>query len=144
MDAIPKISDDEEFKAIDEQPGYYISNYKRIYSMKTKQIRTIYDGTRFKNDKGEKIPIKPLFNKYFNQPDEMNLIAIIKYGNHKFKDIYYDKLNGKFFIFKKGIYIEIEQHKRHNDYKAKIIYVKDIDGKKTSIGPRIIKKVIIN
>ena len=141
MDAIPKISDDEEFKAIDEQPGYYISNYKRIYSMKTKQIIKI-DGTRFRNGKHEKIPIKPLFNRYFNQPDEMNLIAIIKYGKHKFKDIYYDKLNGKFFIFKKGIYIELIQH-NHSNRKAKIIYVKDIEGKKTSISPQIIKKRFI-
>ena len=142
MDAIPKISDDEEFKDIDEQPGYYISNYKRIYSMKTKQIIKI-DKTRFRNSEKQHIPIKPLFNKYFNQPNEGELIAIIKYGNHKFKDIYYDTLSNKFYHFKNGNYIEIEQHERHKEYKAKIIYVKDIDGKKTSISPQIIKKRFI-
>ena len=100
--------------------------------------------TRFRNEKHEHIPIKPLYNKYFNQPDETNLIAIIRHNDHKIKHLYYDIVNDKFFCFKKGIYIEIEQHKRSKDYKAKIIYVKEIDGKKTSIGPRIIKKVIIN
>ena len=89
--------------------------------------------TRFRNEKHEHIPIKPLYNKYFNQPDETNLIAIIRHNDHKIKHLYYDIVNDKFFCFKKGIYIEIEQHKRSKDYKAKIIYFKDIDGKKTSI-----------
>ena len=83
MDSIPKISEDEYFKAIEEQPGYYISNYKRIYSMKTMKFIKV-DKTRFKNGKHEKIRIKPLFNKYFNQPNEDDLIAIIRYNEYKF------------------------------------------------------------
>ena len=80
-----------------------------------------------------------VYYKYFNQPNEDELIAIIKYNEHKIKHLCHDIVNDKFYHFINDFYIEIEQHKRSKDYKAKIIYVTDIDGKKTSISPRIIK-----
>ena len=139
MSQIPKISDDEIFKAIDEQPGYYISNLKRIYSTKSNKFMTI-DNTRFKNNKGKKVALRPLWNKYFNQPDEMNLIAIIRYGTHKFKHLYYDKLNNKFYKYKNDIYIEIEQHDKSKDRKQKTLHIVDEDGVKTQISPQVIKR----
>ena len=56
MNSIPKISDDEMFKTIDEQSGYYISNYKRIYNINSKRFIKI-DKTRFKNSIQQHIAI---------------------------------------------------------------------------------------
>ena len=137
MNQIPKIADDEQFKAIVEYPDYYISNYKRIYSMKSNAF--IKDYITCRNHK--KICIRPLYNKYFNQPKEDNLIALIKYGNHKFRDLYFDIIYDKFYYFKDGIYNEIEQHKRTNN-KAKFVNVNDNEGIKTKISTSKIKKLI--
>jgi len=141
MDTIPKIANDEIFKAIDEQPGYYISNYKRIYSMKTNKIIYIEESRRFKNGKAEKVYIKPLYIKYFNQPNEDDLIAIIKYNDYKFKDLYYDRLKNKFYKFINHLYIEIEQHKRSNS-KTYFINVEDVDGNRTKLSTNKIKNIL--
>ena len=52
----------------------------------------IYDNNCFQNSKHLKNCVKPLYEKNFNQPDELNLIAIIKYNNHKLRNFYYDRL----------------------------------------------------
>ena len=140
MESIPKIANDEVFFPIENQTDYYLSNYKRVYSMKTKHFMTIYHNSCFLNNKRQKICINTLYDKYFNQPNEEDLIAIIRYNNHKFKDIYYDRMNDKFFIFKNNMYNEIKPHKR-NDSKTYAIYIKDINGVFSNLSLNKFKKI---
>ena len=70
-----------------------------------------------------KLCANTLYNKYFNQPDELNLIAIIRYGKYKIKDLYYDRINDKFFKMNNGIYIEKEvlnKSRNRTDKKLKV------------------------
>ena len=142
MSTIPTIDSNEHFVSIEEEPGYYISNYKRIYSIKTNKFMTIYQNSCFKNSYSQKICIKPLYNKYFNQPNEENLIAIIRYGNHKFQNLYYDRTTDKFYKLKDGTYIEIEQRTHSKARTDKVIYVYDNNGKNISLAIKKFKKTI--
>jgi len=49
MEEIPKLNENETFKAIEDQPGYFISNLKRVYNSKTKHFMKIYANSCFKN-----------------------------------------------------------------------------------------------
>ena len=135
---IPTIDENEYFVNIVQVPSYYISNYKRIYNLKTNQfvncVHCIMNGTR------TKLCANTLYNKYFNQPDELSLIAIIRYGKHKIKDLYYDRINNKFFKFNNGIYVEKEPINQSRNRTDKIIHTVDVNSKPFTIGLKKFKK----
>ena len=143
MEEIPKLNENEIFKQIEEQPGYYLSNLKRVYNIKTKHFMKIYANSCFENQQHKKICINYLFEKYFNQPDELSLIAIINYQNRKFRDYYYDKSANKFYHFKNGIYYEMEQHDIKK-CKTKQVYLYDITGTRYSLHINKFKKQYLN
>ena len=144
MAAIPDVQEGERFVAIEEEPGYFISNFKRIYSSKTKQFLKleVQPSLRFTNSKHKHIYVNPLFNKYFNQPDELDLIAIVRYGNHRLQNYYFDRQNDKFYHLDDDIYSEIEPHQHSANNKSKVIYVSDIQGKHLKIVIKKFKKYL--
>ena len=136
------MNENEIFKVIENNEGYYLSNFKRVYSTKSKQFLKLYDNnTWFRGSNRHKVIIKSLFEKYFNQPDELNLIAIIKYGNYKFQNYYYDILDDKFYCFKNGIYNEIKQHNDKRRKNSINIRFNDINGRIIKLSKKKFKKL---
>ena len=139
---IPTIDENEHFIAITEKPGYYISNYKRIYNLNAnhfvKEVDCVMNGFR------THLTNNILYNKYFNQPDEINLIAIIRYDKHKFENLYYDRTNDKFYKLNDDVYIEKEVKSRENNRTDKIINAIDVNSKSVKIGIKKLKKHYLN
>ena len=118
MQSIPDLQEGERFEAIEGCPGYFLSNHKRVYSSKSnkflrlKNNNTCFTCSAFKKSVG----IHLLWNKYFNQPDEMNLIAIIRYNDYYFRHYYFDRSTDKLFHYVNGIYVEVEAHPYRKNY----------------------------
>jgi len=142
MEPPHNVEEGEHFEIIEEFPGYFISNHKRVYNAKTKHFLKLTDNYYFHVRPYGKVYIRPLWNKYFNQPDEMNLIAIINHGSHYFRDYYFDRENEKYFHFVDGTYQEIIPHKHTKNKNSMIVNIIDMNGKHVKLPLRKFKSSI--
>jgi len=136
-----EVEEGEDFKAIAEAPGFFISNHKRVYNSKTKRI--LKANPKFGTPQGTFVT-NTLVNKYFNQPDELNLIAILKHFGHRFRDYYFDRSDEKFYRYYRGAYHELKPLAEYSEPDLRSYEINANDGGWFDITPSFVKTYLLN
>ena len=104
METIPK-NEGEIFIELEEEPGYFLSNQKRLYNSKLKIFhkKQLNKNQELFQIHKHKYYIRHLMNIYFNDVQLDKLVPITKYGLYEFDNHYFDKYKQIIYTFKNNI-----------------------------------------